>query len=147
MKKYLYVIALVLLASCSSKQSKESKQKALPPETEITGDNAGQVTSFDNTPESVVMYFYASRIRKDNDWEKVCQPADQQSDKMKRKLNEYSKWTFTKYKYVSKKEFEPNKFWVTLHMAITVEGESDEGEDEATVEMIDGKWVVTEVPT
>jgi hypothetical protein len=144
MRVCMYIVTLVFLAGCSSKKA---QQKPLPPETEITSENAKQVVAFDNSPESVVMYFYASRIRKDNDWEKVCQSADQRSDKMKRKLEEYSKWTFTKYRYVSKKEFEPNKFWVTIHMAITVEGDSDEGEDEATVELIDGKWVITEVPT
>jgi hypothetical protein len=143
MKIYMYVITLVVLTGCS----KGARQKALPPETEITTENAKQVVAFDNSPESVVMYFFASRIRKDKEWEKVCLPTDQRSDKMKRKLEKYDQWTFTKYRYVSKKEFEPNKFWVTIHMAISVDGDADEGEDEATVEKIDGKWIVTEVPT
>lgn len=141
-KNSLFIVLVFLATSCASKT-----KKTLPADTEITVDNAKQVTAFDNTPESVVMFFYASRIRKDNAWEKVCLPANERSERMVRKLEDYSKWTITKYRFVDKEEFEKDKWWVKIYMSVTVEGETDDGEDEATVEIINGKCVVTEVPT
>jgi hypothetical protein len=69
------------------------------------------------------------------------------SDKLTRGLKEYDSWVFTKYKYVDTKEFEKNKLWVKIYMEITFKGDSDSGEDEVTVELVDGKWMITEVPT
>jgi hypothetical protein len=94
MRKILYVGFVALLAACGSKKIvTENKQdttktqvvnqdvnsqveSSLSPLAEITVDNAKSVTSFENTPESVVTYFFASRIRKDNEWEKVCLPKE-----------------------------------------------------------------------
>lgn len=142
MKVSLYIIALALLVSCS-----KAKQKVLPPETEITTANASQVQAYDNTPESVVMYFYASMIRNDKAWEKVCPPEPKQSKMFRGKMEEYSSWNFTKYRFVKKEEFEKDSYYVTIYMAIIFEGKEDDGEDQVTVEKIDGKWMVTDVPT
>lgn len=92
------------------------------------------------------MYFYASRIRQDNKWEEVVQPADQRSDRMVNELEEYTKWTFSGYQFKEKKEVDPNKFYVSVWFEISVNGSTDDGTDQATVEMLDGKWVITEVP-
>ncbi len=142
MKKVILLFFIVAVASCGTK-----KKKILPPETEITVENAGQVTSFENTPESVVMYYFASRIRKDQDWEKVCIPTDKRSDRMVRQLKDHGEWTFSKYHFVSKKEFEKDKWWVLSYFAVSFKGEEEDGEDEVTVELVDGKWLITEVPT
>ena len=160
MKNIFIISLIVVLASCGAKKvNPENKQDTasvqqtsladgtISPLTEITDDNANGVTSFENTPESIVMYFFASKIRKDNEWEKVCLPKDQRSDKLKRGLDEYNNWGFTKYRFVDKKEFDKGKFWVKIYMSITYEGATDDGEDEVTVEMIDGNWLITEVPT
>jgi len=165
MKKIIYVGLIALLMACGSKKTvTENKQdststqvpseqvnsqveSSLSPLTEITADNAKSVTSFENTPESVVTYFFASKIRTDNEWEKVCLPKEKRSDKFTRGLKEYDSWIFTKYKYVDTKEFEKNKLWVKIYMEITFKGDSDSGEDEVTVELVDGKWLITEVPT
>lgn len=119
----------------------------VPPLMQVTIENAKDVNTFQNTPESVVIYFFASRIRKDKEWEKVCPTPDKRTDELKRGLEEYNKWTFTKCRFVEKKEFEKNKFWVKVYMEINIDGETDNGEDEATVEFIDGKCVITDVPT
>jgi hypothetical protein len=141
MKGICLFLGLVVMGTCGLHQS-----KTLPSGTLITAENANQVTGFENTPESVLMYFYASRIRKDNAWEKVCLPEQQRSDYMKRQLEKYAGWNITKYQYVSKKEFEPGKFWVNLYMEIIFNGRADDGHDEATVEKIDGRWVITDIP-
>lgn len=148
MKTTLFLLAMFTIVSCSQKSTKEKTEiNTLPVNTEITVDNAKQVTSFDDSPESVVMYFYASRIRKDNEWEKVCPPADKRSERLNRGLTEYNNWTFTKYHFVKKEEENPNKLWLTVYFSIIYEGDTDDGEDQIQVEKIDGKWLITEVPT
>lgn len=144
MKNSLYLLLMFIAAGCSVKTQ---KQKALPPDTEITIQNAKQVTAFDNTPESVVMYFYASMIRKDKEWEKVCPKEGKQTKMFRGKMEDYSSWTFAKYRFVKKEEFEKDKYWVTIYMSIIYEGKPDDGEDQVTVEKINGKWLITEVPT
>lgn len=153
----LLFIGLLTLGGCANSTSSENELSSLSSENEtsttiqtttlITKENAKDVSSFDNTPQAVVMFFYASRIRGDKEWEKVCLPENERSDKMKRKLEEYKTWTILEYKFVSVKEKSDDKCFVSLWMKISVDGEVDEGEDEATVELIDGKWIITSIPT
>lgn len=133
---------LLVVGSCGTK-----KTKALPPETEITKLNAADVKSFDNTPESVVMYFYASMIRNDKAWENVCPEETKQTKTFRRKMEEYSSWNFTKYRFVKKEAFEKDSYYVTIYMAIIYEGEEDDGEDQVTVTKMNGKWMVVDIPT
>ncbi|MBI3136736.1 MAG: hypothetical protein HYZ14_18830 [Bacteroidetes bacterium] len=149
--------AVVALLSCSfgcanhtpenaSLQSENNTGK-LSPETEITSLNAADVTSYENTPESIAMYFYASRIRKDTDWEKVCVAEPERRPKFQNGLEKYATWNFEKYRFVRKEEFRPDAWWVTIYMAINVDGHTSDGEDEVTVEKINGTFLITEVPT
>ena len=142
--KNSFFLILVFVLGCNSKTQ---KPKSLSPDAEITIENAKQVTAFENTPESIVMYFFASRIRKDNEWEKVCPEEGMQTRAFMRKIAEYSSWTFTKYHFVRKEEVEKDKYWVTIYMEIIYEGKTDDGEDQVTVELMDGKWVITDIPT
>jgi hypothetical protein len=121
--------------------------KEFPNSKEITVANAGEVKTFENTMQSVVDYFYASRIRKDSEWEKVVPVAAERSERMLRELTKYDTWTITKYHIVSSTEFEPGKFWVKIYMEISIDGRTKGATDEADVELINGKWVITSVPT
>ncbi len=141
MRNTILIIAFAILVACSP------KVKALPADTEITMLNAADVKAFDNTPESVVMYFYASMIRNDKAWEKVCPSETKQTKTFRRKMEEYSSWNFTKYRFVKKEEFEKDSYYVTIYMAIIVEGEEDDGEDQVTVTKMNGKWMVVDIPT
>jgi hypothetical protein len=142
MKNTMLILMLIVAISCGVKKS-----KVLPPDTEITRENASQVSDFDNTPESVVMFFYASMIRRDKAWEKVC-PTEQMQTKMFRgKMEEYGSWIFNKYHFVKKEEFEKDSYYVTIYMAITFKGEEGDGTDQVTVKKIGGKWKVIDIPT
>ncbi len=143
MKNVSFILFALVILGCGSK-----KAKVLPFDTEITSANAKEVTAFENTPESVVMYFYASLIRDDNDWQKVC-PAEEKQTKMFRgKMgDEYSQWTFNKYRFVKKEEFQKDRYYVTIYMSISINGKEDDGEDQVTVERIGDKWMVTDVPS
>lgn len=143
MKHVILVMSLAAIISCGQK-----KQPALAPDTVITPANASQVVSFDNTPESVVMYFYASMIRGDKAWEKVCPDEPHQSKMFRGKMDrDYSHWNFIKYHFVKKEEFEKDHFYVTIYMEILVDGKTEDGEDQVTVEKINGKWKVVDIPT
>lgn len=109
--------------------------------------NAGEFTTRENTPGSVVQYFYASRIRQDKDWEKVLPLKKDRSERLKGKLEKYENWTFTQFRLIGKLEYEPNKYWVQIFFEIEINGRKDSGKDEAEVTLTDGDWVIVSVPT
>jgi hypothetical protein len=113
----------------------------------IDSKNATSIKSYENTLESVVTYFYASRIRKDQEWQKVVLATKDQSERLKNQLKTYDEWTITKFHLVSKTEFQPGRYWVKVYFEIEMDGDVEDGTDEAEVKLIDGKWVITEVPT
>ncbi len=113
----------------------------------IDSSNASSIKDFENTPESIVTFFYASKIRNDNEWLKVIPEEGDRSERLNRKLEEYENWTFTKFKLVSKMESSEKQLWIKIFMEIVYEGGVDSGTDEVTVELIDGKWIITSVPT
>ena len=113
----------------------------------IDSSNASSIEDFENTPESIVTYFYASKIKNDDDWNNVLPEEGDRSKRLNRKLKEYENWTFTKFKLVSKMESGENQLWIKIFMEIVYKVGVDSGTDEVTVELIDGKWVITSVPT
>jgi hypothetical protein len=65
----------------------------------ITAENAKSITSFDKSDvESMVTYFYASKIRGDDDWKKVLEPENTWSKRMLYSLDKCEKWTFTAFR-------------------------------------------------
>lgn len=111
----------------------------------IDASNARKVKRFKNKPASLVTYFYAAKIRQDNKWQKVL--PKNRSERLRRKLKEYEEWKFTKFKLVSKKEYEPGKMWVKIFMEIEYKGRKDSGMDEVTLERVKGKWIIVSIPT
>lgn len=116
--------------------------------TVISQYNAPNITELDRSNlESVVRYFYASRMRGDDDWKKVLPPEDQWTDRLHYKIDKYAGWNFVEVRLVEKKEFDPGQWWVKIDMSIEVNGETDGGMDEVTVEFDGENWVITSVPT
>jgi len=113
----------------------------------ITAANASSFESYENTLESVLNYFFASQIRKDEEWKKVFIPSEDWSERIQYKMEKYAQWTITEFNLVSKTEFEPGKFWVKVNIEITINGKTDGGIDQAEVQFINGKWIITSVPT
>jgi hypothetical protein len=144
--KILLTLSLVLLTTISFSQSEHIWVKIADAPV-ITVENAATFTSYENTLESVLNYFYASRIRKDSEWRKVILILDPMPDRLAYELNKYDTWTITKFNLVSKTEFEPGKFWVKVNIEIIVNGRTDGGIDDAEVQFIDGKWIITSIPT
>jgi len=109
--------------------------------------NANQIDSYENSPGSVVVYFYASMIRGDEKWKKVMIPEKKWSEVLKSKMEDYRQWKFHQFKLVKKQKAAENRYWIEVFMEIEFKGEKDSGNDDVTVEKIKGKWRITSVPT
>jgi len=114
---------------------------------QITAENAHTITSFsDDNPESMVTYFYASKIRGDEKGRDVLPDESQWSDRMNYSLNKYSHWNFKVFDLVEKKRYAIDKWWIKVYFEIEVNGEQDGGTDEVTLSFDGSKWTITEVP-
>ena len=113
----------------------------------ISKTNANTINAFENTPESIVSYFYASKIRNDKKWQKVIPALENRSEKLKRNLIKYERWNISRFQLRSKTEFEKNKLWVKIFFEIEYDGQKDSGTDEVTLHLIDGVWIIVGVPT
>ncbi len=127
----------------------QSEYTTLRYETPVLIDhtNADSITSFENTPASVVTFFYASKIRGDARWEEVLPKEAERSERLKRKLLTYQTWKITQFKLLGKTEYAKEKLWLKIFMEIEYQGRKDSGEDDVTIEYIDGTWVITSIPT
>jgi len=144
--KLIFTLLLNLLVTVSFSQSDYTWEKYENP-LMITEDNVSTIDNFENTPESIVTYFYASKIRKDNKWEKVLPNEDNRSERLKRKLIAYEEWTIVRFQLVSKTEYSKDNLWVKVFFEIDYYGQKDSGTDEVTIKLINGKWIITSVPT
>ena len=103
------------------------------------------------TPEAAVVYFYASKIRGDNDFKKALPPIENLTNrnkkKLKYKLEKMSKWKFIELKLVKRKKISTTQYWIKIYMKVSIKGRIDSGTDEAEVSFIDGKWYLSMPPT
>ena len=113
----------------------------------LDNTNAKTIKSYENTPESVVTYFYASKIRGDDKWKEVMIPESEWDERVKYKVEKYSKWTITKFQLREKKKSGETSYYIKIYMEIEVDGKKDGGEDTVTVKMINGKWTIISIPT
>jgi len=95
-------------------------------------------------PESMVIYFYASMIRKDNKFKEVL-PKD--SGKLESDLKEYATWKFKKFYLKESMKESRNRMYIKIYFEIEFEGGIDTGTDEVTFGLVDGKWQITDLPT
>lgn len=145
--KFLMVLSVVLLHTVSFPQSIERIWVTIEDAPEITAYNASSFESYENTLESVLNYFYASQIRKDMEWMKVFVPHADWDERIAKKLIKYDQWTITNFHLVSKSEYALGKFYVKVYFKIEIDGKSEDGIDTAEVQLIDGKWIITSIPT
>nr|NQU93582.1 hypothetical protein [Bacteroidota bacterium] len=106
-----------------------------------------QINDYENSPESIVAYFYASQIRKDNKWDEVITPMQKRSDVLIEKLNAYVEWNFKKVRLISKCEYSPGQMWIRIFMEVGFNGQIESGEDDVSLTKVDGRWVIASVPT
>jgi hypothetical protein len=111
----------------------------------VTASNADGVKFFEDNPESVTRYFYASRIRGDQQWENVCHPPANRSPKLVEDLALHDQKKIIQYRHLSTD-------WVenicNVHMELIWHPQDDEVAAEtieyiAFLEKIDGLWWIT----
>ncbi len=144
--KLFLTFLLTVLTTLSFSQTERVYTK-IEPAPVITAQNASTYLSYDNTLESVLNYFYASQIRKDMEWMNVFVPLGDWDEEIARKLQKYDQWTITNFHLVSKSEYAPGKFYVKVYFKIEMDGKSEDGIDTAEVQLIEGKWIITSIPT
>lgn len=98
------------------------------------------------SPEAALVHFYASLIRGDERWKEVAHPEG--LGELQETLEEIASWKFLKVRLVGKQQADTDgdTLWIRVEMTIEVDGETDAGVDEATVQKIDGSWYVVEIP-
>lgn len=113
----------------------------------IDATNASVFNTFKkDDPESMVEYFYASKIRGDEKWKNVLQSENQWSERMKYSLRKYENWNFTTFHLVKKKRHSGSGWWIAVYFEIEVNGEKDGGTDEVSLQFNGSEWIITEVP-
>lgn len=145
--KWILAIMLSFLSLGSFSQTERIWEK-IENAPVITPENAGDFLTHENTLESVMNYFYASQIRKDTLWENVVLSHYYQGERMQHKLEQYEKWTITKFNLVSKTEYAPGKFWVKVYFElIGPDGRKDGGIDQAEIQLVNRGWTIISIPT
>lgn len=113
----------------------------------IDQTNASVFTDFStDNPESMVEYFYASKIRGDEKWKDVLQPEDKWSSRLKYSLDKYENWKFVNFHLVKKKRHSESGWWIAVYFEIEYNGRKDGGTDEVSLQFNGSEWVITEVP-
>lgn len=141
MRIFLTII-LVALSAFSFSQEMDPIEKVSNP-TLITASNASTFSSYDNTLESVVNYFFASQIRKDKEWEKVVSSPQEQTELMQHILHKYETRTITKFQLSGKVEHQKGKFWVFVNVEMVDNGRTNKVFGRVEVELINSKLVIT----
>tara|TARA_Y100000739_G_C20507385_1_gene417887 strand:- start:526 stop:1020 length:495 start_codon:yes stop_codon:yes gene_type:complete len=143
--KLILTLLLNLIVIISFSQSKYTWEKYENPLL-IKNDSTANIDDFENTPESIVTYFYASKIRKDSKWEKVIPNEDNRSENLKKELSFYENFAFTQFQLVSKTEYSKNELGIKVFFEIEYDGKKKSGTDGVTVKLINGKWLITNLP-
>ncbi len=112
---------------------------------------AGFTPGFD-TPEGALLSFYASKMRGDDAWRAALADGKNPAfgkgdlDRLNRKLDHSKDWKYLEVRLVGKKS-KDEELWIKIYMKIEFNGKLDDGEDEATLVNVGGRWYVLSIPT
>lgn len=137
-----YIITLISIATTTIACSQTINIK-----DKITTQNAHLITEFDeNDIESMVTYYFASRIRKDEKWREVLPESTKWSSRMKYSIEEHDKWNFLDFKNLGFYTGKYGSSYVKVHFTIEYKGRRDDGTDEVELKKENGKWIISKVP-
>lgn len=134
--------SLLLLISCISFLGCSQIDKM----DKITTENAHLVTEYNEDDiESMVTYYFASRIRKDDDWKKVLPDPSRWSSRMQYSIKTHNQWNFVEFKNLGLYKGKYGSY-VKVHITIEFEGRRDGGQDDVELQMENGRWIISKVP-
>ena len=113
----------------------------------FTVESVADVTPDNDTPEAAVIHFFASRIRGDDAWEDVVPDEGERSAYLQRSLEQYRDWRFLALELMGRNAQEDGSYWIKIYMEISFQGEVETGTDTVEVHFLDGRWVLTRVPS
>ncbi len=127
----LLFLSLIFLFACSS-------QKRIF-ET-INEKNAHRIRSFDETNiESMVTFYFASRIRNDEQWRKVLPDSSEWSSRMKHSIAKHNQWKFVEFKNLGIYKGQYGTY-VKVYFMIEVNGKKDGGKDDVELRRENDRW-------
>lgn len=113
----------------------------------ITKENAHLITSYDeNDIESMVTYYFASRIRGDEKWKEVLPDPQLWTDRMLYSIDKHNRLNFTKFKNIGFYE-SLGGWYVKVFVWVEMDGRADGGQDDVTLKKEGDKWIIWKVPT
>jgi hypothetical protein len=136
--KYL----LIIFTLCSSFAAGAQVSKG----DTITKSNAHLITTFDtNDIESMITYYFASRIRGDKKWMEVMPDTSLWSRRMWVSVSRHNAWNFTRFVNLGRQRSETMEV-VKVYFAIAYNGREDEGVDDVELRWEGTRWVIDVVP-
>ena len=107
LKNLFYALPALALFSCSGNSEPADTTDTtatVTPEVidsnTVTAANAADVKMYEQNPESVTRYFYASRIRGDKSWESVCHLPEERTPKFVADLADLDTKKISRYKHL-----------------------------------------------
>lgn len=140
-KHFLSFLLPLVLAGCLN-------TKAVHPESfTLDTENASQVNCYDNTPESVSLFFFASIIRGDAAWKQTIDSHPQIFQMVKEKIEKnYQLFHWKSIKIIGQESASEGHVWVKVRLELEYQGETKTGTDEISLRYTDGKWKITDIP-
>jgi hypothetical protein len=112
----------------------------------ITVKNAALINTYDiNDIESMVTYYFASRVRNDDEWKKVIPDSTEWSSRMVYSLNKHNQWNFVEFKNLGFYSGEHGS-GVKVYFKIEVNGHIYDGKDDVELKKKNNRWVISNVP-
>lgn len=97
-----------------------------------------------DSPESVVVKFLASRMRGDMEWQEAI--AFDSSQRIIRQLEEWDEWELERFQLRARKPADASTVLIRVFFEISVDGQTDDGEDDFVVVQKDEGWRVVSIP-
>lgn len=98
-----------------------------------------------DSPEAAVVKFLASRVRGDDAWRAAM--VSKLSDRAKRALAEWDEWQLQRFQLRGRKEPRANEAYIKVFFEISVNGDTDDGEDEFEVMREGDEWRISRPPS
>lgn len=148
MKTYLFLLFAALTALPAYPQNKGTSWTDVKNKAMITPATARNINTFDaSDPESITRFFYASWVRKNQDWRKVVHKLDSEwTAKMKSAMNAYAQYTFKKIGLQKFRKMFDTEMRFSIYYEAMLKGKLKKGSGEVVLQKTDNKWIVQEVP-
>ncbi len=144
---WLDIIALFLLSITLAVEAGFATHNKVCYETTepiiILPTNTDEYINLENSPISVVSYFYASRIMNNRKWVKVVSKISSQDERLRNKLEEYEKWKIFKVTVLDITKLTEKVYLAKIFVETEINGKQQSIEDILTITLVNNNWLIT----